>query len=486
MAEEKTVYSNGILAESGDYGLILDVGELYELIRAERGAVNDKERAFLDVQTAGRQAKTLGPPPSIVPDDLVEARWGILWPPEPLSAAEQAHKDALDDLIAYRRQQMGGQAPHQFYYQPGWSYDDFLWEEGRQVEPGTMQPDIVPYYLCIVGPPERIPWEFQQYLDGEYAVGRLWFDDPADCARYVKHLLAYEKTNKPLPNTREALFVGTQHPDDPPTQTSATRLVRPLYDWLPKAPGLKFRASLLLGAQSGSEATKTHLLQRLKGRNLADEPLAPPSLLFTAGHGMEHEPPLSSAQYATQGALVFQEWPHRYATLKPDHYLAGDEVGQDMQLTGMAAFCFACFSAGTPLEEDWVYPTFLKKPARIAPAPFVARLPQKLLAHGLVAFIGHVSKAWDFSFLGTKRASEQVGTFRETIGELLRGRPIGHATDYLNERWTHLTVLLDRQVANPKKYSKEQTIATWEARNDCRGYAILGDPAARLRVERLK
>lgn len=484
MAEVTTIYGNGILAESGGYGVTLDADELYELILAERGAVDDRERDFLGVQTVGREHKSLGPPPSVVPDDLAQAHWGIIWPPKPLTEAEEAHQDALADLIAHRSQQMGGLKPHQFHYQPGWAYDDFLWEEWREVEPGNMRPDIVPYYLCIVGSPERIPWEFQHYLDSEYAVGRLWFDDPGDCERYVQHLLAYERAKEHLPTSREVLFVGTRHEDDRPTQDSATRLVAPLHDWLSTQSALSFDASLLLGKRVGSQASKQQLLQRLKGYGQAGEPLASPSLLFTAGHGLEYSQP-SGAQVTTQGALICQDWPGGLVTPKPAHYLAGDEVSGEMQVEGMIAFCFACFSAGTPLKQDWVRPTLLKKPAQIAEAPFVARLPQKLLAQGLVAFIGHVSRAWDFSFLGTRGASDQVGTFRETIGELLNGQPVGHATDYLNARWTHLTLLLDRQVADKDKYGKDRIIATWKARNDCRGYTILGDPAARLRVELL-
>ena len=48
-----------------------------------------------------------------------------------------------------------------------------------------------------------------------------------------------------------------------------------------------------------------------------------------------------------------------------------------------------------------------------------------------------------------------------------------------------LTSLLDDQVSSGRRYTKEETIATWMARNDCRSYAVLGDPAARLRVEKL-
>jgi hypothetical protein len=73
--------------------------------------------------------------------------------------------------------------------------------------------------------------------------------------------------------------------------------------------------------------------------------------------------------------------------------------------------------------------------------------------------------------------------FKETMTELLRGKRIGHATDSLNSHWARLTVLLDSSIQN--KASKQQVVDAWKSRNDFRSYVLLGDPAARLRVEKL-
>jgi hypothetical protein len=143
------------------------------------------------------------------------------------------------------------------------------------------------------------------------------------------------------------------------------------------------------------------------------EPASPDrraALLFTASHGLEYGQP-TEAQYASQGALLFQEWSGPFTTPTPDHYLAADQLSDDTSLAGTVAFCFACYSAGTPLKEDWVLPTWFRRPARLADTPFVARLPQKLLAYGLLSFVGHVSRAWDYSFLGVRGASGQIGMF---------------------------------------------------------------------------
>lgn len=477
MSDETILSSTGIDAETGDYGLSAAVDELYELIEAEL-EVGDTGDEVLR-----RERGTLGPPATVEPDDLSDARWGIIWPPDPLTPAEKDHQRAVQDLIDHRRAQMGGVEPQQFRLQADWDFLDFLWD--NNVEPGSMQPTKVPYYLLIVGSPERVGWEFQQKLDAEYAVGRLWFDDVADCESYVDHLLRYEDALRTPATGREALFVGALHPDDGPTQRSANNLVQPLHKWVHDNKKLDFATSLLLGGEAGHQASKRHVLQRLRGRSLDDTGQAPPpTLLFTAGHGVEFKQP-TDRQPANQGALLFQDWPGPFTVPVAGHYLAGSDVADDaaLELAGMLAFCFACFSAGTPVKQDWVKPTLLRSPATIADAPFVARLPQELLAKGMLAFIGHVSRAWAYSFLGTQGIGPQDVTFQSTVYQLLRGQPVGHATDDLNRRTLHLTDQLETQMERDDP--KGDIVTTWTARNDCRGYVVLGDPAARIRVDDL-
>ena len=479
MADDPVIYGNGITAEQGTYSVSMSLDELYQLIVEERQARSSDESAFIAVQSEGRERKTLGVPPSVCPDNLSAAGWGVIWPPDPLTSQERELKAVVEALIDHRGQQLRGSTPRQFSYHSGWTYADFLWAEGREVEPGTMCPEIIPYYLCIVASPERIPWEFQQYLDGEYAVGRIWFDDISDAAAHVRRLIADEQNDRMVAEP-EALFFGTRHKGDPPTQSSAGGLVEPLHRLVSSAPHPTWRTSLLLGDTPTYGAYKATLLQRLRVGSAASGQRAP-SLLFTAGHGLDHRPGAAD-QAATQGALICQDW-QRGLVPQRDEYLAGEDIDDRIQLTAAMAFCFACYSAGTPKLQDWVRPTLLRKPAKIADVPFVAQLPQKLLAYGFLGFLGHASKAWDFSFLGAQRTSgaHQIRAMRETLIQLLAGTRAGHATDYLNERWARLTVHLD-QLTSAKKATKEQVVTTWQARNDCRGYVLLGDPAAKLRT----
>lgn len=474
-----TIYTLGVRTD-GNRGLSIDEDELCKLIQAEC-----KEITSIELEKRP-QPKYLGPPPSVTATNLAQARWGVILPPEPLTVYETMHRSALEKLIEHRRRQIDvkkhGLTPREFHYQHSWTIDDFLWEEGRQVQTGNMQVDIVPYYLCIVGSPERIPWDFQLNLSSEYAVGRLWFDDPSDCEHYIDKLIAYETTQDPPLNLREALFVGPQHPAPDATQYSATLLIEPLYEWIWGNTALGCSASLLLNDRPDHVASKANLLQRLRGVGLDGQPQTRPAFLFTAGHGLEHGNP-SKGQPVDQGALLFQEWPGGFAIPHPNHYLSGNEISKEIELDGMLAFCFACYSAGTPLKQDWVRPTLFKKPSTIAVSPFVAHLPQRLLAQGLLTFIGHVSRAWGTSFMGVTGSSSQTGIIKEVIGELLAGKPVGHATDYMNRSWLHLTRKLDRWLTGGIKLSKEEIIATWIARNDLRGYVILGDPAAKLRMD---
>jgi hypothetical protein len=481
MAKADHIHAYSVAAEDGGPGLIVDPDEVTAAILEAPVDPND-EMAIEDTKAVA--AKTLGPPDDVCPNALGEARWGVIWPPEPLTAEEKVHRDAVMRLFDRRRNEMGGQPPHEFYYHSGWSKWDFLWADGREVRGGEMRPEIVPYYLCIVASPERVPWEFQQQLDGEYAVGRIWFDDPDDCGSYVDQLLDYEAEGAVPANAREVLFVGTQHEGDGATNASATILVKPLHDWFAGKPEGRFAASLLLGSSHGEGAYKNNLLKRLKGFGLDDRPRPSPAILFTAGHGLEYKNGVLN-QRAGQGALIFQEWPGPLQTPGADTYLTGGELDAHLRVAGMTAFCFACFSAGTPREADWVKPGFFRLVPRLAERPFVAHLPQKFLARGMLAFIGHVSKAWDLSFLQPGSTESQVVTFRTALNLLSRGARVGHATNTLNTRWVHLTDQFET-ARKEKRLDRRELLDLWLARNDCRGYVVLGDPAVRLRVELLR
>ena len=111
--------------------------------------------------------------------------------------------------------------------------------------------------------------------------------DPEDYRRYVESVIAYETAAAP-PHGREVAYWGTRNRADRATQLSADCLVKPLAEGLAAAEGQRaappiaeargFRSHCLLGAP----ATRANLLEILH----RDDPAARPSFLFTASHGL--------------------------------------------------------------------------------------------------------------------------------------------------------------------------------------------------------
>ena len=128
---------------------------------------------------------------------------------------------------------------------------------------------------------------------------------------------------------------------------------------------------------------------------------------------------------------------------------------------------------------------------QVAPFPFVARLPQKLLSHpkgGALAFVGHVDRAWTTSFMIGRENGPQIDTFSSLVKGLIDGSPVGHAVEFFNDRYaeraTALTSLLNKvrlgRIAD--EAFKKALVSTWLEHNDARNYAIFGDPAVRLQT----
>ena len=179
---------------------------------------------------------------------------------------------------------------------------------------------------------------------------------------------------------------------------------------------------------------------------------------------------------------------------------AGD-IGSDAHLLGLIAFLFACFGAGTPQYDDFAISTQIKElqdrglkvtgleqldRIPIAPQPFVARLPQRLLGHpkgGALAVVGHVDRAWGSSFLW--EGAEQLTTFESTLTRLLQGDRLGYATEDFNNRYAGLSTVLNERLEAVKFREivpPEELAGLWTANNDARSYVVLGDPAVRLAV----
>lgn len=468
------LYFNGVNGANGEY--LLPPMSPREISKIARGETLDEDhlpelKFWHDYKTQ----KHLGPKEGVDPKDIAQSGWGVIFAFADKDATP-AVKEALKELLDLRRQQAGERYKEftdEHALRPDERKMDFLARHG--MGPGPANPDKVPYYLMLVGDPEKIPYRFQYQLDVAYAVGRIHFNTLDEYAQYARSVVMSETGKVILP--RRAVFFGVQNPDDPATDLSTHHLIAPLADAMAKDQKDKWRIDVPVP----DKTTKACLAGLLGG-------METPAFLFTASHGMGF-PKDNNHQIPHQGALLCRDWPGPSTWHKPipqDFYYAGDDIDDNARLLGMMCFHFACYGAGTPRLDDFAHQAF-RKPVAIAPHSFVARLPQRLLGHpkgGALAVIGHVERAWGYSFMWEK-AGEQLTVFEATLKRLMEGHPVGSAIEYFNDRFAELSVVLKDELEDVKFGKKPDDLELarlWTANNDARSYVILGDPAVRLAV----
>jgi hypothetical protein len=470
---------NGINGATGEYELA--PMSAHDIASVALGEELDPEHLQELQDRRARAAEAmLGPVEGVDEKNLAETGWGVIFAhSDEASGAAAGMKEALGELLAHRREQATRQAGHTYReftgvdaYRPGESKLRFLERHG--VGPGPADPDKMPYYLLLVGSPEAIPYRFQYQLDVQYAVGRIHFDTLEAYAQYARSVVEAETGGVALP--REAVFFGVRNRGDRATTLSADELVEPL--------GEEFAAhqsDWLVETLLAEEASKGQLGRLLGGDKT-------PAVLFSASHGMGF-PSGDPRQLPHQGALLCQDWPgpHEWRDAIPeDFYFSADDVGDEARLLGLMAFFFACYGAGTPLLDDFAHRAFRDREA-IAPQAFVAGLPRRLLGHpkgGALAVIGHVERAWGYSF-AWGRARRQLAVFESTLRRLMGGHPVGSAIEYFNERYAELSTELSMMLEDIEFGGERDDVGLaglWTANNDARAYTVIGDPAVRLPV----
>ena len=423
------------------------------------------------------------------PNDLTQAGWGIIF----ASDGDPAIQAQLQPLIDLRRSQV--QDPSLFKVfsgaagvQPGQTAASWAQQHGVSLTAPVNPYQGVPYYLVIVGSPERIPFEFQALLKMQWAVGRIYFDDLEDYGHYAQALVQYEdKSSIPTQSKNAAVWV----PRIPGDLATAMLCGSISQDFLAPGNQLGARSGFALSAFTGEKATKPQLAEIMRG----NVPGGAPAVLFTGSHGCEYKPDDALKQRRMQGSLLSQEWmPGTPAG--PANQFCGDDVPADARLLGAMGFLFACYSGACPAVDNY-YPAPDGGPKNIAPAPFIARLPQALLRHGMLAVLAHIDLAFPYAFLDTN-GTPQPQAIRTPLELLMKGKRAGLAADSLSVMWSSRSAQLALAQAGPVPAAGSAPAASAVpavspalakmtlARDDARNYILLGDPAAKLRVEALK
>jgi hypothetical protein len=224
VVNQELLFFNGIDVTTGAYDRPpMSGAELWRIIKGEESPEDLAELRFryLGYQSKGRSLLFGG----LDPTKLEESGWGVIF----ASDADPAVKEALSELLKWREKQAGS-----YYYvydgsdghRQGENKTEFLARHG--VRPGPAEPAKAPYYLLIVGSPDRIPYSFQTQLDLQYAVGRIHFATLDEYANYARSVVTAESGKVKLPRT--GAFFGAANPDDWATSLSAEQLVGPLFE----------------------------------------------------------------------------------------------------------------------------------------------------------------------------------------------------------------------------------------------------------------
>ena len=461
--------ANGVSVRTSRYAvsgipasLLAAIAERRPLSRQELAEVRDR---------LYRDKPHLGVADHISPCDLSEAGWGIVFAQGDPDIA--AAREALQPLLEKRRDEAGN------------LYREFVGEDGVGAEergrtflarhgsaPGPVDPARgVPYYLLIVGSPEWVPFHVQTDFAIRHAVGRLDLNNAEALAAYAKETVRRESSA--TPQAKRAAIYATRNRGDVSTQRSARLLAEPLAKaFASQSEGWNLDRCI------GDAAKKSSLRKMLHDVSV-------PSIFFSASHGARVPFDDPDEQRARQGAIVTQEWPGPMGQdrlLTADELFSADDLLDSAHLNGMIGFLFACYSAGTPPNDEF-FPSESGAQLMIAPAAFVARLPQRMLARGAAAIIGHVERAWTTSFRWPGTGGTTVA-FESVLHAISRGVRVGAASEYLNRRYVEVSTELTEELRLRNAHVDNDDIVAglWTAQTDARNFIILGDPAVRLTV----
>ena len=464
LSEEEMPIPFGVQAETGQYLPPIKESDLDHI-------GEPSQLAQIRAQNAG--SSHLAAIAEVQPDDLSLTGWGVIFSNSTPAELKRSIKDALKPLFDLRKSQSGDLFKifdEQTGHRAGLGAEQWLTARGSSLQ--VVDPSQgVPYYLLLVGSPGDIPFEFQYDLDTYFAVGRISFDSPEEYARYANNIVEFEKSAGQQKN----IAVYTARNDgDRATALLHDQIALPLTKGAGAMKPLGGAQGYSMTSCLADAATKDELLNLLRAK---------PAILFTGSHGVAFAPS-DPQQKVKQGAILTQDWAGPGSSISPDTYFTANDVPADLNLNGMIHFFFACYSAGCPKNDTFSYGA-TNQPVQISQDTVVARLPQKLLLQGAQAVIGHIDRAWAYSFQSSS-GQAMVQSLRDPLVRLVQGRRVADALDVFDQRWTVLSAglltLMQNRDALPGSVPAAVLANRWVARDDARNYIVLGDPAAKLKV----
>ncbi len=135
----------------------ISVADLAEIIRGE--AVDKAKITEAKAISRSRNKKTLGLPDGISPTDVKKAGWAVVFHKD----EDAAVKKEVMRLYEHRRKQIGEDRIVKVLEYDGQA-SSHEWLASYKVSAGNVYPWRVPYYLLLVGGPQRIPFDFCQLL----------------------------------------------------------------------------------------------------------------------------------------------------------------------------------------------------------------------------------------------------------------------------------------------------------------------------------
>lgn len=371
--------------------------------------------------------------------------------------------------------------------EPTWD-EAITWVKDHVERPELDERDI-PYYRLLLGDLHEIPLSVQQALTVHGLVGRLAFDRDEDYEAYIAKLLAQERGV--VPDIWPDLTLYTVRDGTTETTIMHDALVARVHDNLCRDFDL----------HDWAHQAHQYVVEPASSAHLHDwAKAAQASVLFTLSHGIGTP---------RQGWLGKQERQRRFQgamSFGKSDLLHSRDIATGPFLAGGVWFMHACFSAGTPGYS--VYQPWLQRLAERGKVnnelvgqvlhslptdggrPFIAELPKVALAKsdGPLGFIGHIDLAWNYGF-GDQHDREtghgkRIGVLQGVLNGLSQGHRFGacfhHLTHYLNATIASEFPAVLQHASGDRLMTNPRYMHLWMMREDLRGYALLGDPAARI------